>query len=33
MEKKEWYLSQWLVLYRCALGKCFLEATYLFFTE
>lgn len=26
MEKKEWYLSQWLVLYRCALGKSFLEA-------
>lgn len=33
MEKKEWYLSQWLVLYRCAFGKSFLEATYLFFTE
>ena len=31
MEKKEWYLSRWLVLY--ALGKSFLEATYFFFTE
>ncbi len=33
MEKKEWYLSRWLVLYRCALEKSFSEATYLFFTE
>lgn len=23
MEKKEWYLSRWLVLYRCALEKVF----------
>ena len=29
MEKKEWYLSRWLVLYRCALEKSFLEATYI----
>ena len=33
MEKKQPHLSQWLVLYLCALGKSFLEATYLFFTE
>ncbi len=26
MEKKEWYLSQWLVLYRCALGKKFFRS-------
>ena len=28
MEKKEWYLSRWLVLYRCALEKSFLEHIY-----